>query len=59
MAMYIDVDKKLPIAATDVKKGADSDIQLNVKFKYPDIGPADIYEAGAPRSAQIKPAPEQ
>jgi len=57
--MYIDVDKKLPIAATDVKKGADGDIQLNVEFKYPKTGPADIYEAGAPRSAQIKPSPEQ
>jgi hypothetical protein len=52
--MYIDVDKKLPIAATDIKKGADGDIQLDVEFKYPETGPADIYEAGAPRSAQIK-----
>jgi len=57
--MYIDVDKKLPIAATDVKKGTDGDIQLNVEIKYPETGPADIYEAGAPRSAQIKPSPEQ
>ncbi len=57
--IYIDIDKKLPIAATDIKKGADGDIQLNVEFKYPDTGPADIYEAGAPRSAQIKPSPEQ
>ncbi len=59
MTMYIDVDKKLPIAATDVKKGVDGDIQLNVEFKYPETGPADIYEAGAPRSAQIKPASDQ
>ncbi len=57
--MYIDIDKKLPIASTDVKKGADGDIQLNVEFKYPETGPADIYQAGAPRSAQIKPSPEQ
>jgi len=56
--MYIDVDKKLPIAATDVKKGANGDIQLNVEFKYPETGPADIYEAGAPRSAKIKPSPK-
>jgi len=56
--MYIDVDKKLPIAATDVKKGANGDIQLNVEFTYPQTGPVDIYEAGAPRSAQIKPSPE-
>lgn len=57
--MYIDVDKKLPIAAMDVKKGADGDIKLNVEFKYPEAGPADIYEAGAPRTAQIKPAKDQ
>ncbi|MHC4330317.1 MAG: hypothetical protein ACYSWW_19585 [Planctomycetota bacterium] len=56
---YIDVEKKLPMVATDVKKGADGDIQLNVEFKYPKTGPADIYEAGAPRSAQIKPALDQ
>lgn len=56
--MYIDIDKKLPIAGTDVK-GAEGDIQLNVEFKYPETGPADIYEAGAPSSAQIKPSPEQ
>jgi len=59
MTMYIDVDTKLPVAATDVKKGADGDIQLNVEFKYPKTGPADIYEAGAPRTAQIKPSPKQ
>jgi len=58
--MYIDVDKKLPIAATDVK-GAYGDVQSTnvVEFKYLETGPADIYEAGAPRSAQIKPSPEQ
>ncbi len=57
--MYIDVDKKLPIAAKDVK-GADGDIQLttDVEFKYTETGPADIYEAGAPRSAKIKPSPK-
>ena len=57
--MYINVDKKLPVAAIDVKKGADGNIQLNVEFKYPDTGPADIYEAGAPRTAKIIPIPKQ
>jgi hypothetical protein len=57
--MYIDVDKKLPMAATDVKKGADGDIQLDVEFMYPKTGPADIYEAGAPKTAKITPSPEQ
>ena len=57
--MYIDVDKKLPIAATDVK-GADGNIQRtnDVEFKYPETGPANIYEAGAPKTAQIKPSPK-
>jgi hypothetical protein len=60
MNIYIDVTKKLPLMARDVK-GADGDIQSTneVEFKYPETGPADIYESGAPRSAQIKPASEQ
>lgn len=59
MTMYIDVEKKLPLTATDVK-GAYGDIQQtnHVEFKYPETGPADIYEAGAPSTAQIKPSPE-
>ena len=57
--MYIDVEKKLPIAARDVKKGVDGDIQLNLEFTYPKTGPADIYEAGAPKTAQITPSPEK
>ncbi len=58
--IYIDAEKKLILRATDIK-GAHGDIQNTtvVEFKYPETGPADIYEAGAPRSAQIKPAPEQ
>jgi len=57
--IYIDVEKKLLLKATDVK-GAYGDVQQTnyVEFTYPDTGPADIYEAGAPRNAQIKPSPE-
>jgi hypothetical protein len=60
MTLYIDVEKKLPLVGTDVK-GAYGDIQNTnvIEFKYPKTGPDDIYEAGAPRSAQIKPAPEK
>ena len=57
--MTIDIDKQLPVAATDVKKGPDGDIHLSVEFKYPKTGPADIYEAGAPKTAKITPSPEQ
>jgi hypothetical protein len=57
MTMYIDVEEKLPLMAKDVK-GAAGGIQTTnkVEFKYPEAGPANIYEAGAPRSAQIKPS---
>jgi hypothetical protein len=54
--VYIDIDKKLPIAATYEREGTDSvNPEHNyIEFKYPETGPADVYEAGAPRSAQIR-----
>lgn len=57
--MYVDVNKRLPVAWKEGLKGPDGNIQLlrSGEFKYPETGPADIYEAGAPRSAQIKPDP--
>lgn len=58
--LYIDLDKKLIISATDVKLADDSSELTNeVQFKYPKSGPTDIYEAGAPRTAKIIPSPEQ
>jgi hypothetical protein len=59
--VYIDIEKKLPVAWQEGVKGPDGSIQLlrDGEFKYPETGPADIYEAGVPRSAQIKPSPEQ
>ena len=61
LRLYIDTERKLPVALAGVTKGSDGTarIQKEVVFDYPQSGPADIYEAGAPRSAQIKPAPEQ
>lgn len=58
--VYIDVDRKLPIAATYVREGTDHiyPAENYIEFKYPKTGPADIYEAGAPRTAQIKPSAE-
>jgi hypothetical protein len=57
LTVYIDVDKKLPIAATYDHTREDGTVlrESDIEFKYPETGPADIYEAGAPRSAQIKP----
>jgi len=61
MTVYIDVDKKLPVGWKEALKGPDGSIQLlrDGEFKYPETGPADIYEAGAPRSAQITASSEQ
>jgi hypothetical protein len=58
--VYIDFEKRLPVRFTEAVNEPDGKIQLlrDGQFKYPQAGPADIYEAGAPRSAQIKPAPE-
>jgi hypothetical protein len=61
LTAYIDVEKKLPIARKQAVKGPDGNIRLlrDAEFGYPETGPADIYEAGAPRSAQIKPSPQR
>ncbi len=58
---YIDVNRKLPIAATYERIGTHKIYpeEVYIEFKYPETGPADIYEAGAPRSAQLKLAPNQ
>jgi hypothetical protein len=60
LTVYIDIDRKLPIAATYDHTQPDGTIlrESNIEFNYPETGPADIYEAGVPRSAQIKPSPE-
>lgn len=60
LRLYIDAERKLPVALAAVAKGSDGTarIQKEVVFDYPQTGPADIYEAGAPRSAQIESAPE-
>lgn len=59
LTVYIDVGRKLPVAATydHTRQGGTVLRESNIEFKYPETGPADVYEAGAPRSAQIKPEP--
>ncbi len=61
LTVYIDIDRKLPIAATYDHTQPDGTVlrESDIEFKYPETGPADIYEAGAPRSAQIKHDSEQ
>jgi len=60
LTVYFDVDSKLPVAGTYDHTRQDGSMmrESNLEFKYPETGPADIYEVGAPRSAQIKPSPE-
>jgi hypothetical protein len=60
VTLYIDLNKRLPVAAVDVKLADDGARLTNeVQFRYPETGPADIYEAGAPRTAKIRPAPQK
>jgi hypothetical protein len=61
LTVYIDIDRKLPIAATYDHNQPDGTVlrESDIEFKYPNTGPADIYEAGAPRTAKIKPSEEQ
>lgn len=61
IVVYIDVNRKLPIAGTYEREGTHKvdPEEVYIEFKYPETGPADIYEAGAPISAQIKPSVEQ
>ena len=56
LTVYIDVDRKLPIAATYDHNRPDGTVrrESDIEFKYPKTGPANIYEAGVPRSVQIK-----
>jgi hypothetical protein len=60
LIVYIDVETKLPLGIIEYE-GIQGNMQLdnNVEITYPETGPADIYEAGAPRTAQIKPSPKQ
>jgi hypothetical protein len=61
LTVYIDIDRKLPIAATYDHTQPDGTVlrESDIEFRYPETGPADIYEAGAPRSAQVKLSPEE
>ena len=58
--VYIDVERKLPVALADASQETDGNLRAKteVKLDYPDTGPADIYDAGAPKTAQIVAAPE-
>lgn len=60
LTIYIDPTKRLPIAATFEHGRPDGNVtESNIEFEYPQTGPADIYQAGAPASLQIKKASVQ
>ena len=57
LTVYFDTETKLPVAATfEHSRPGGSSRESNITFEYPETGPADIYEAGASRSATIVPA---
>lgn len=57
LTVYIDSEKRLPIAATFEHGRPDGKVtESNIEFEYPETGPSNIYEAGVPQSAQIKPS---
>ncbi len=60
LVVYMDIDRKLPIAATYRRTGTDHIYaeDNHIEFEYPETGPTDIYQAGAPASAQIKASKE-
>jgi len=59
--VYIDAERKLPLGSMNGIRRADGSIEAQdqVDWSYPETGPADIYAAGAPKTAQIKPAPTE
>jgi hypothetical protein len=61
LTVYLDIDRRLPIAATYDHGRPDGTVwrESDIEFEYPETGPADIYEAGVPQSAQIKASSEQ
>jgi hypothetical protein len=61
LTVHIDVQTKLLVAVMDEVKELDGNVRIqgHGEFTYPETGPANIYEAGAPKSAKIVPAPEK
>jgi hypothetical protein len=64
MSMFVDPLTRLPKKLTSRQTDSKGQIVgFSGEFDYPDSGPTDIYEAGAPRDAQLKiiderPTPE-
>jgi hypothetical protein len=64
MSMFVDPLTRLPKKLTSRQTDSKGQILgFSGEFDYPDSGPTDIYEAGAPRDAQVKiiderPTPE-
>ena len=56
LKIIIDIDKKLPLAATFDHKSPDGTIKHEsiIEFNYPSAGPQNIYQAGAPQNLEVK-----
>jgi len=60
LTIYIDPTKRLPIAATFEHGRPDGNVtESNIEFEYPQTGPSDIYQAGAPASLPTEQASVQ
>ena len=50
----VDVQTHLPKRRTHISERPGKSTTANIIFDYPQTGPTDIYEAGAPRDAEVK-----
>jgi len=53
-SIVADVETYLPKRMTSHHESLGQSGTANITFDYPEMGPTDIYEAGAPRDAQVK-----
>jgi len=50
----VDVQTHLPKRRTYLSEGPGKSTKANIIFDYPQTGPTDIYQAGAPRDAEVR-----
>ena len=53
-SILIDVETRLPKRATFISEQSGRSSTIDIVFDYPKTGPADVYQAGAPREATMK-----
>ncbi|HCO95937.1 MAG TPA: hypothetical protein DIU00_18700 [Phycisphaerales bacterium] len=53
-SIVVDVKTHLPKRATQISEKLGKSTTANITFDYPQVGPTDIYQAGASRDAKVK-----